>query len=74
MPKPIAFCPHCASMREMDLSIGMMTLNNPNGSEEVFLFQYHCATCNTYVRSTSLDHQEIISPNAYAESTIPNYV
>jgi hypothetical protein len=75
MPKPIELCPNCASMRELDLSLGMMTINGPNGIEEVFLFQYHCTKCNTYVRSTTLDHQEIISPTAYKEvGTIPNYV
>ena len=51
----------------------MMTRNNPQGKEEVLLYQYHCASCNAYVRSTTLDHQEVVSPYQPAVFSVPEY-
>jgi len=74
MAKRIEFCPSCGCMKEVDISLGMMTLNNPQGKEEVFLYQYHCASCNSYVRSTTLDHTAVISPYEPAVLSVPGYV
>jgi hypothetical protein len=61
-------------MKELDLSLAMLTINGPKGKEEVLLYQYHCASCNSYVRSTTLDHQEFISPYEPAVFSVPEYV
>jgi len=74
MPKLIEFCPSCGCMKEVDTSLGMMTRNNPQGKEEVLLYQYHCASCNSFVRSTTLDHQEVLSPSELAVFSVPEYV
>lgn len=74
MHKPIEFCPHCNNRRELDLSLGLITLNGPKGIEEILLYQYHCATCNSYVRSTTMDHKEYISPKEYVVLSVPKYV
>jgi hypothetical protein len=73
MPKLIEFCPSCGCMKELDLSLGMMTRNNPLGKEEVLLYQYHCASCNSFVRSTTLDHQQVVSPSELAVFSIQEY-
>jgi hypothetical protein len=72
MPKPLEYCPNCASMREMVQSLGMLADNRPG--EESFIFHFHCASCNSYVRSTTLDYQEIIFPIEVAVISVPEYV
>jgi hypothetical protein len=74
MHRPIEFCPNCSSLRKLDLSLGMMTINTPDGKEDVLLFHYHCASCNAYVRSTTLDHKEVASLNQAEIFSVPEYV
>ena len=74
MHKSIGLCPSCNSMKELDLSLAMLTINGPKGKEEVLLYQYHCASCNSYVRSTTLDNQAFISPKVVAVLPVPGYV
>ena len=69
----IEFCPHCDCRRELDVSLGLAAVNSPNGIEEVLLYHYYCASCNTYVRSTTLDNQEYISPKEAALFPISEY-
>jgi hypothetical protein len=71
MYKPLEYCPNCASVKELDQSLGMMACNNPG--EEILIYHYHCASCNSYVHSTTLDYQEVIVPNEYAVISIPEY-
>jgi C4-type Zn-finger protein len=73
MHKLIGFCPSCNYMKELDVSLGMISLNNPIGEDEVLIYQYHCASCNSFVRSTTMDHQEV-SPNELVVFSIPEYV
>ena len=74
MQKLMGFCPSCDGTRELDISLGMMTRHDSMGKEEVILYQYHCASCNSFVRSTTMDHQEVISPTELAVFSIPEYV
>ena len=66
MNKPIGFCPHCKGGRELDLSLGLITSNRPEKSEDILLFHYHCAACNTYVRTTTIDNKEHFETNKFA--------
>ena len=72
MYKPMEYCPNCASTRELDQSLGMVACNS--FGEEILIYHYHCASCNSYVRSTTLDYQEVIVPNEYAVISIPEFV
>jgi len=74
MHKSIGLCPSCNSMKELDLSLAMLTINGPKGKEEVLLYQYHCASCNSYVRSTTLEHQAVISPKKAMVYAVAEYV
>jgi rRNA maturation endonuclease Nob1 len=71
MNKPLEYCPSCGSRRELDQSLGMMAIDQPG--EEILIYQYHCASCNSYVHSTTLDYQEIVSPYEVAVISIPTY-
>jgi hypothetical protein len=72
MPKPLEYCPNCASMRKMVQSLGMLEGNSPG--EEILIYHYHCASCNSYVRSTTLDYREINLHIEVATISIPEYV
>lgn len=74
MYKPIEFCPTCNSRQEMDQTLGLMTFKNHVGVGDILLFNYHCASCNTYVRSTTIDHEELIRPNELVVFSIPELV
>ena len=74
MYKSIELCPSCKSMKELDLSLRMFTFNGLKGKEEILLYQYYCASCNSYVRSTTLDNQAFISPKVVAVLPVPGYV
>jgi hypothetical protein len=74
MHKPIEFCTNCNANQEMDLSLSLMTLNNPDGIEEFLLYHYHCSSCNSYVRTTTLDHEEYIRPEEFVMLSIPVYI
>lgn len=74
MNKPIEFCPNCNGKREMDLTLGLMTHNNLEGDEDILLYHYHCASCNSYVRSTTKNHEEYISPDEFVVFSMPEYV
>jgi len=73
MRRPIEFCPHCDCGRELDVSLGIAAVNTPDGIEEVLLYHYYCASCNSYLRSTTLDDQEYISSNEVALFPVPEY-
>lgn len=73
MHRPLDYCPHCGCLRDLDLSLGMMTVDTQAGKADVLLYQYHCASCNAFVRSTTLDNQEVSSPSEYAAMEIPEY-
>jgi hypothetical protein len=72
MPKPLEYCPNCASTRELDQSLGMLASNS--SGEVILIYHYHCASCNSYVHSTTLDYQEIIIPTQVAVISMPEYV
>jgi len=72
MPKPLEYCPNCASKRELQQSLGMLASNCPG--DEKLIYHYHCTSCNSYVHSTTLDYQEIIFPTQVATISIPEYV
>ncbi len=74
MNKPIDFCPSCKSKRELDLSLGLVTFNNPEGTDDILLYHYHCASCNAYVRSTTLNHEEYSSPGEFVVVSISEYL
>jgi hypothetical protein len=74
MYKSIGLCPSCKCMKELDLSIGMITSNGPKGKEEALFYQYHCASCNSYVRSTTLEHQAVVSSKKVPVLPLPVYV
>ncbi len=74
MNKPIEFCPNCNGKREIDLSLGMVTYNNLEGTEDILLYHYHCASCNSYVRSTTINYDEYISSDEIVMFSIPEFV
>ena len=69
MYKPLEYCPSCASRRELDQSLGLLASSHPG--KEILIYQYHCATCNAYVHSTTLDYQEITTPTQAEVISIP---
>ncbi len=71
MNRPIEYCPNCKARQRMDLSLGMMPFHSKDGIKEIFLYHYHCSVCNSYVRSTSMDHVEFIPPDGYVEHSTP---
>jgi hypothetical protein len=74
MNKPIEYCPNCSCKRELDLSLGLVAANEPDCSEGILLYHYHCAACNTYIRSTTLDYEEYIRPHEVSILSLPVYV
>lgn len=74
MNKPIELCPNCNGKRELDLSLGLITYNNLEGTEDILLYHYHCDSCNSYVRSTTMNHEDYISSDEYVVFSIPEYV
>ena len=74
MNKLIEFCPNCNGGREFDLSLGLITFNNPEENEDILLYHYHCASCNTYLRTTTVDYEEYIKPNEFAVVSVPEYI
>jgi hypothetical protein len=74
MYKSIEFCPSCNCNRELDISLGRITINDTEGAGHTFLYHYHCASCNSYVRSTTLDYQEYVYPNEYLAIPYPVYI
>ena len=73
MDKPIDFCPNCGSRKALDLSLGLITNYHPDGVEDILLYHFHCASCNSYVRSTTLDHHAYIRPSEIPVYSIPEY-
>lgn len=74
MNKPIAYCPNCNAKRELDISLGLATYNNIEGTQDILLYHYHCASCNSYVRSTTMNHDEYISSDDIVGFSIPEYI
>jgi C4-type Zn-finger protein len=76
MPRLIEYCPHCGSMKELTVSLGMISHSTPDGKEDVLIYQYHCAKCNSYLRSTTLDYEDVTShyESERAIISIPEYV
>ncbi len=74
MYKQIAYCPNCNVKRELDISLGMVTYNNIEGTHDILLYHYHCASCNSYVRSTTMNHDEYISSDEIVGFSIPEYI
>ena len=74
MHKPIEFCPKCNSRQGMDQTLGLMTFNNHEGLGENLFYNYHCASCNTYVKSTTINHEEFSVPNKFLVFSIPVFV
>ena len=71
MNKPLEYCPSCGSRRELDQSLGLLA--STHSGEEILIYHYHCASCNTYVHSTTLDYQEITTPTQAEVISIPAY-
>lgn len=71
MHRLIEFCPKCNARQGMDISLGMIPFQGPGGIKEIFLYHYHCSVCNSYVRSTSMDHVEFIPAKEYVEHSTP---
>jgi len=74
MSKPIEFCPHCNSRQGMDRTLGLITVNNHEGVGDILLYNYHCASCNTYIRSTTINYEEFISLNDFLVFSISEFV
>jgi hypothetical protein len=74
MDKPIEFCPNCKSRKELDPSLGLIIFENLDGVIEILLYHFHCASCNSYVRSTTLDHEEYIRPHELSVLSLPVYI
>lgn len=74
MNRPIELCPNCNGRRELDLSLGLITHENIEGVEDILVYHYHCASCNSYVRSTTMDHEGYTSPDESMVFSIPEYV
>jgi hypothetical protein len=74
MHKQIEFCPNCNSRQEMDQTLGLMSFNSQEGVVDILLYNYHCASCNTYVRSTTMNHEQFIKPNDFLVFSIPEFV
>ena len=74
MNKPIEYCANCNGKRELDLSLGLVACNNLEGTEDILLYHYHCASCNSYVRSTTMSHDEYISSDEIMVLSIPEYI
>lgn len=62
MNKLIEYCPNCNAKREMDFSLGLVAANNRVAAEEMLLYHLHCAACNTYIRSTTMEYEDYIQP------------
>ena len=59
MTKIIEFCPQCECYRELCPSLGLRTIINSEGKEDLLLYHYHCEACNTYVKSTTIEHRDL---------------
>ena len=72
MYRQIEYCPHCNTYKKLDRSLGLITFNGPDGIEEILVYQYHCSSCNSYVRSTTMNHEEYIRPGTQYSFNSPN--
>ena len=74
MSKPIEFCPNCNCKRELDRSLGLVSANASETDGYTLLYHFHCAACNSYVRSTTLDYQEFIQADELLVLSQPVYI
>jgi hypothetical protein len=73
MIERMEFCPKCNGNRRMVVSLGLMSVDTCEGRELTLLFHYHCASCNSYVRSNT-DQEETLVPGMMAVFSMPVYV
>jgi C4-type Zn-finger protein len=73
MYRLIEYCPHCHARQGIDLSLGLIPFHGPDGIEEILVYHYHCAVCNSHIRSTTMDHKEYIRPKESVVFSIPEY-
>jgi hypothetical protein len=66
MVERMEFCPKCNGNRRMVVSLGLMPIDICEGLEDILLFHYHCASCNSYVRSIGMDHEDYLVPDVLA--------
>lgn len=57
----------------MDLSLGLIPFQGADGIKEILVYHYHCASCNSHVRSTTMDYEEYLTPNDSVAISIPDY-